>query len=379
MFDRLLLVNTDVAEKAALQYNVRSFDIIIWRGNEETVKKKAKTFYTLFFLAAVFFAIFVLLELRSDYLTVIGAGVVVLISAYLLLDKISEENSAKNNSVKDNTENGAAGADMAKEICECIRQSNAEIAASISELEKINKAIYTVNKHANDEQTDEFAAIRTDIQSMIEKENELLEHEQDAFNGQKNALKALIKYNKENARQIAENANANNRALIEAYEENNKLLLEKLEELSDRLGRMPAAPAISESEKIISEPDMVMPEPDMVMPEPDVVMPEPGPDVVIPEPEPEVIIPEPGPDIAVPEPEIEIPEPEPDIIIPVPEPEMALSEPEETKKAVEPEPDNGGILDDEAIQKLLAEAAARNEAEAAAAAEEPWKNQWKNQ
>ena len=53
--------------------------------------KRTKALYILFFIAAVFFAAFVLAEFRGDYIAIALAGIVMLIAAYLLVDKIERD------------------------------------------------------------------------------------------------------------------------------------------------------------------------------------------------------------------------------------------------------------------------------------------------
>lgn len=57
-------------------------------GDKAKMKKNSKIIPTLFFIASVFFAAFILVEFRNDYLAVGGVGIVMLIAAYFLMSRI---------------------------------------------------------------------------------------------------------------------------------------------------------------------------------------------------------------------------------------------------------------------------------------------------
>ncbi len=96
-------------------------------------KRKSKMINILGFLASVFFAIFVLMEFRQDYWAVAGAGIVMLIQAYFLVNKIEEEIYEKH--VRD-----------MEDMDEKLQQVNDKIDEKCEKIDQMQKAVYVATK-----------------------------------------------------------------------------------------------------------------------------------------------------------------------------------------------------------------------------------------
>ncbi len=195
--------------------------------------KKKKLFtelFSLLFVAALVFMIYVLIEMRSSVLSVIGAGVVLLITAYLLIDFIMDNVLEKDNKF-----------DLFPEADPVVSRLN--------ELESVQKALYTATKrNGSDAQNVSQALLTTlasidnklgllnqelDVDSAVEiNQRRILQVAQNTHDAlqfirqdQQNGVKMVIKYNKENARQLAE-----------IFNENTDKLINKLNEQLDKAG-----------------------------------------------------------------------------------------------------------------------------------------------
>jgi len=181
-------------------------------------KKKILTeVFVLFFVAAVFMAVYVVIEMGNDWLAVLGGAAVLLIASYLLLDYRLE--CCQHGKESD------TGKDM--------------IGRRLDELDEVQKAIYTVIKRGNVENAellqkiDSHLAEMTQVLERIESasfsgnaELSLVQQEVQRFGKDtvetlkglrqdyQTGVKNLIKYEKENARQIAENAHTNTEMTI---------------------------------------------------------------------------------------------------------------------------------------------------------------------
>ena len=160
-------------------------------------KKKILTeVFVLFFIAAVFMAVYVVIEMGNDWLAVLGGAAVLLIASYLLVDY--------------RIEYGKDGAGMENEGTE-----------------EVLKALYTVMKRGSNENTELLQKIDSRLEAMTqvlermesaaagaEQGNASQEIQQvgkdvlDAVKGLRQdyqtGVKNIIKYEKENAKQIAQ-------------------------------------------------------------------------------------------------------------------------------------------------------------------------------
>ena len=189
------------------------------------MKKKTNILiYILFFIAAFFIMLFVLLEFRNYYIAVAGAFVVLLVSSYLLFHRL------------------IAGihkgfADGAKEILLEIKDTKVTLGVQIEEVEKIQKAIYMASKkhiafmeekmdlvcngmhsseilHTLDQVKESLNSLNNLEESIlangktsVAKINQVLHQQRVALESKETDIKTILKFDKENARQVAENAN----------------------------------------------------------------------------------------------------------------------------------------------------------------------------
>lgn len=105
--------------------------------------------FSLFFLLSIMIEMYCLLELRDDLITIVGMGIVVIISAFLLLDVIINETDKKNNNSKS----------------ENYDTSNLE--KKLDELENIQKAIYVSTKKSYNLLDMKFSTLENDIEIHI--------------------------------------------------------------------------------------------------------------------------------------------------------------------------------------------------------------------
>ena len=167
-------------------------------------KKILTEVFVLFFVAAVFMAVYVVIEMGNDWLAVLGGAAVLLISAYLLTDYLLESKAE-----------GTGGA------------SDEKLSQRIAELEEVQKAIYTVLKRGNSENAEllhgldaRLTELTRAMSQMVdttvtvgteqqENQKELLQAVKGMRQDYQVGIKNLIKYEKENARQVAETAHTN--------------------------------------------------------------------------------------------------------------------------------------------------------------------------
>lgn len=183
-------------------------------------KKILMEVFVLFFVAAVFMAVYVVIEMGNDWLAVLGGAAVLLISAYLLIDCWFEYRSE------------ADGLSSAEE-------GKSSIDQRIDALEEVQKATYTVIKRGNTEQAELLRSMETQLVQLaqvVERMGESMNSAnakseetkqavlqsgkqlQDAVKGMRQdyqtGVKNLIKYEKENAKQLAEQAHTNTEMTI---------------------------------------------------------------------------------------------------------------------------------------------------------------------
>lgn len=119
-------------------------------------RKSSKVIPALAFIASIFFAIFILLEFRNDYLAVAGAGIVMLISAYFLVDKIERDVFIKQQIEREYLD-------------EKLEQTSQMISEKCDRIENVQKAIYAVSKTNLNDIKEETSEIKSDIKELISK------------------------------------------------------------------------------------------------------------------------------------------------------------------------------------------------------------------
>ena len=181
-------------------------------------KKKILTeVFILFFIAAVFMAVYVVIEMGNDWLAVLGGAAVLLIASYLLIDYRLE--------CQEDTKEADTDRD--------------ELGRRLDEQEEVQKAIYTVIKRGNSDNIELLQKIESRLAEMtqvlerigeaaLSQNAELVQtrHEiqqigkdtaeavTDFRQDYQTGVKNLIKYEKENAKQIAEKAHTNTEMTI---------------------------------------------------------------------------------------------------------------------------------------------------------------------
>ena len=194
-------------------------------------KKKILTeVFILFFIAAVFMAVYVVIEMGNDLIAVLGGAAVLLISAYLLIDYRLESGTENQKTEED----------------EATRQR-------FDEIEEVQKAIYTVIKRGNTENAEvlqqmdsrlkEMAQILESMCGVVTANGAGAEMSQkavlEAVRGMRQdyqiGVKNLIKYEKENAKQIAETAHTNTEMTIMEINSQLAKIQECLQEQQEQL------------------------------------------------------------------------------------------------------------------------------------------------
>lgn len=194
-------------------------------------KKKILTeVFVLFFVAAVFMAVYVVIEMGNDWLAVLGGAAVLLISAYLLTDYLLESKAE-----------GTGGA------------SDEKLSQRIAELEEVQKAIYTVLKRGNSENAEllhgldaRLTELTRAMSQMVdttvtvgteqqENQKELLQAVKGMRQDYQVGIKNLIKYEKENARQVAETAHTNTEMTLIELNAQFAKILESLQDQKEQI------------------------------------------------------------------------------------------------------------------------------------------------
>jgi len=210
-----------------------------------------KTGFGILFVAACFIAMYILMEFHGDVLMVCIAAVLLLIAAFLFLNEVFSDKAKKwmateeKDVAEEEVSDGTSG------------EFHLKVAKHMKEMETTQKEMLAVLKNQN-----------TMLQSQIEN----LEHEIYMLSEkQVNQTKSVIKFNKENARQLA----------ISERETLEYVMLELKKAIEDNAGGAVVR------EELQDEPDIsayFAQEPEAVIPEP---VPEAAPKIV-PEAMPEV-------------------------------------------------------------------------------------------
>lgn len=183
--------------------------------------KRIKVVYILFFIAAVFFAAFVLVEFRKDYLAVALAAIVMLIAAYFLVDKIERDIYERYDIDR-------------QEIDEKIDEATGEIRKGNSKIDQLSEAILQASMKGLSDPKQKLSELVENLsvaeqsmkyqQDMVNKQKDKLEDakdlsmllsiQQETIGLIKAGFKTLIQYSKENARQVALNTNQNSEQIL---------------------------------------------------------------------------------------------------------------------------------------------------------------------
>lgn len=157
--------------------------------------KKLNTpqFFTLCFLAALLAEAYCFTALEGDPVSVVGIGVVVLITAYLLLDSIIGMASQSR--------------DKAKAYVETIYQEEAkQWKERFTELVNIQKATYAAFKKNSALMEERIQELHSRLESLEETNSKALlkiaELQMKALEGQKNSVNLEVNYSKQNTLQI---------------------------------------------------------------------------------------------------------------------------------------------------------------------------------
>lgn len=198
--------------------------------------KRTKVLYILFFIAALFFAAFVLAEFRRDYLAIGLAGVVMLIAAYLLVDKIERDIYARYEIDK-------------KDIRDRLDETSQEIIINGNKIDRLQEAIINASLQGLTNPQQKMIELQNSLtkieQILLQHQKELMDNNSFEYSKQfenilqaqrenlvllKTGFKALIQFSKENARQVALNTNENTEKVLTQ-------LSESIQKLSEELSR----------------------------------------------------------------------------------------------------------------------------------------------
>lgn len=168
-------------------------------------KKKILTeVFILFFVAAVFMAVYVVIEMGNDLLAVLGGAAILLIAAYLLVDYLLESKT-------DNSEKPAEDQEeVQKAIYSVLKRGNSENAELLRGLDaRIAELTLAMNRLAEAGEGQSAAQ-----KELLKANNHVVDAVKDMRQDYQTGVKNLIKFEKENARQIAETAHNNTEMVI---------------------------------------------------------------------------------------------------------------------------------------------------------------------
>ncbi len=198
-------------------------------------KKRTKVLYILFFIAAVFFAAFVLAEFRKDYLAIGLAGIVMLIAAYFLVDKIERDIYKRYEIDK-------------KDITDRLDETSQEIIIYGNKIDRLQEAIMNASLQGLTNPQQKIMELQNSLtkieQVLSQRQKELMDHKITSEYGKqlenilqaqrenivllRTGFKALIQFSKENARQVALNTNENTEKVLTELSVSIYKLLEEL-------------------------------------------------------------------------------------------------------------------------------------------------------
>lgn len=222
------------------------------------MKKKLNiTFFGICFMAALMGEAYCIEVLKGDLFSTVGIGIVVLITGYLFIDTIIS-------TIRQNTEDIKFYADRT------IREEDDKWNERFTEIINLQKATYTATKKNTIMLTQQMKDLESLLDNMESNYNKglqrVIELQKLAMEGQKNALKMEIHYNRDNAKQVINTIHNNDykselnnqfSKIINLMESNNKLMETNIRSIVDAhknqsLGGVEAA-AIR---KFVQEPEI---------------------------------------------------------------------------------------------------------------------------
>lgn len=162
--------------------------------------RKSKVIYIIFFVAAAFFAAFILIEFHKDYLAVGLSAALMLIAAYFLVDKIEHDIYQK------------------YQLDQCdfddkFEQAMFEVKRNYTKIERLERAIYKAAQEEDGEEVDSVSML--DVLTRLETlEQKIQKDQEDNTKLLRHGIKALVQYSRENARQVALNTNENTQSTL---------------------------------------------------------------------------------------------------------------------------------------------------------------------
>ena len=207
-------------------------------------KKKLLTeVFILFFVAAVFMAVYVMIEMGNDLLAVLGGAAILLIAAYLLVDYLLESKS-------ENGEKPAEDQDeVQKAIYSVLKRGNSENAELIRGLDaRIAELTQAMNRLA--EAGEEQNAVQKEI---LKANNRVIDAVKDMRQDYQTGVKNLIKFEKENARQIAETTHNNTEMTIVELGAQFSKVLQSLQDQKEQLAFIGLSSSVGTPFKVSSD------------------------------------------------------------------------------------------------------------------------------
>ncbi len=208
-------------------------------------KRTSSIFFGICFMAALLFEAYCLARLRSNLYTMLGVGLLVLVTGYQFMDSLR-------NSIMHSSENLKNYVDRI--IHEEIKKWNDRY----DELSNIQKATYGLAKK-NTLKVNELLSAIVDRLETLEKVNNkewnrVIELQKRSMENQKKALSLEVRYNKENTKQVLEVLQKE--GIEKNLEEKLKKVIELLEINNELIKEHNIAPEPSGSkEEIPSEPE----------------------------------------------------------------------------------------------------------------------------
>lgn len=205
-------------------------------------KKILLEVFILFFVAAVFMAVYVVTEMGNDWLAVLGGAAVLLIAAYLLIDcwfefrsdsgeQPAEEGNSINQRMDALEEVQKATYTVIKrgnsEQSELLRNVSAQLAQLTQAVERMGDAVFSANTTSEETK-----------QAVLQNGKGILDAVKGMRQDYQTGVKNLIKYEKENAKQLAEQAHTNAEMTIIELNAQFGKIVEKLEAQQEQLAFM---------------------------------------------------------------------------------------------------------------------------------------------
>lgn len=163
------------------------------RGISNMKKKLNTVFFGLFFLGSVVAETYFIQTSSGDYISVVGIGIVLLISGYLLMDSVRSKLAEQGKGIKSYVE---------RMYQDETRQRNQQL----TELINLQKATYSATKKNTAAITAQLEALLERVTVLEENHGKALERleilQKKSLEGQKNALNLEINYSKEHTKQL---------------------------------------------------------------------------------------------------------------------------------------------------------------------------------